>query len=797
MARYGIQINPSPNTFFSLQSFGVYLKSGSEYTIFAGNTSVSNPLTIWRDNPSESVYVQFRATNATPEEHLVTSPAIDEDITIYSFDYKQNGVRLSFTFTAPAPDVMEDVQVYMTHTSKLQLEDIVSGTPLICTRENTSNKLFYTIFGDVEGAGKFFHFTYHNRPPITNTYIEFQNQTLVNTDIDLHPVYGSLSISSIPEGATITLVSIAGTNNVYTTPHTFPSLEVFDYTITLSKYGYFNTTVTLPIEEGRVAIRSYTLSPNPAYHGVLTTTISPPLTQQERILVRNGAGSIVAENIEIFTITGLGNLGVFNFFRPGYIPLRNVPLTISAPLSISYYPLSFTRCKSKVTFTSSPSGAEIWIDGNNTTKVTPSTIEVSGGNRNVVLKKPGYFNDEGNLYIGYSNEIVDTTYQPEMVYNKSLSPLTGTTHTITLRNPTAEEMYVNVAPIYHHTYHEISDGASIIDSQMSGTYVENSTVPIYRKIILAANATQDLEFIVPDAHNPDNLYFFCESWGTCQAAMSLKQEILPPGTYEFECHTERITCDVTLTSYPTGSNVFVTYVPPGNIGYVEETHQFTTPVTLEGVDANISIAENRHLEYRARHHYRFERNGFIPIHLDYVPEVDKLNDIYGDFSRFGGWLEIFPIPSSARIYDEQGILLNDPTSGDSNYKILSGVNVRRRFVLKHETKYDTVAYYKFTGSPGGTQSFTTVLCDNAVNLTIQSTPPGARIYLDEWDTGEVTPHTFEQVPVGSRPYVLDLPDYNKASGTITVNALGEDILDVTLNKIFQHRPTINGETQFF
>ena len=111
---------------------------------------------------------------------------------------------------------------------------------------------------------------------------------------------------------------------------------------------------------------------------------------------------------------------------------------------------------------------------------------------------------------------------------------------------------------------------------------------------------------------------------------------------------------------------------------MEETHQFTTPVTLEGVDANISIAENRHLEYRARHHYRFERNGFIPIHLDYVPEVDKLNDIYGDFSRFGGWLKVFPIPSTARIYDEQ----------DNKNTIQTAAQIRATVISKLYAKYE-------------------------------------------------------------------------------------------------------------
>ena len=61
----------------------------------------------------------------------------------------------------------------------------------------------------------------------------------------------------------------------------------------------------------------------------------------------------------------------------------------------------------------------------------------------------------------------------------------------------------------------------------------------------------------------------------------------------------------------------------------------------------------------------------------------------------------------------------------------------------------------------------------------------------------MTPYTFEQVPVGTHPYIRDVPDYNKSAGNVLVNALGENILDVTLSKIFHYRPTINGETQFF
>ncbi len=53
-----------------------------------------------------------------------------------------------------------------------------------------------------------------------------------------------------------------------------------------------------------------------------------------------------------------------------------------------------------VNFTSEPSGAEIWIDGSNVEKVTPTTISgLKEGNHTYAFRKEGYAVFNGTFYV--------------------------------------------------------------------------------------------------------------------------------------------------------------------------------------------------------------------------------------------------------------------------------------------------------------------------------------------------------------------------------------------------------------
>ena len=54
-----------------------------------------------------------------------------------------------------------------------------------------------------------------------------------------------------------------------------------------------------------------------------------------------------------------------------------------------------------------------------------------------------------------------------------------------------------------------------------------------------------------------------------------------------------------------------------------------------------------------------------------------------------------------------------------------------------------------------------------VNLTFQTFPPGAVVYLDSADTGKITPVTLD-VAEGLHTYMLRLNRYEDLSGEITV-----------------------------
>lgn len=68
-----------------------------------------------------------------------------------------------------------------------------------------------------------------------------------------------------------------------------------------------------------------------------------------------------------------------------------------------------------------------------------------------------------------------------------------------------------------------------------------------------------------------------------------------------------------------------------------------------------------------------------------------------------------------------------------------------------------------------------------VNLTFQTSPPGAQIYLNSADTGKITPVTLD-IAEGTHTYMIRLNRYEDLSGEITVVAGFGYVLDAIMKE---------------
>ncbi len=100
-------------------------------------------------------------------------------------------------------------------------------------------------------------------------------------------------------------------------------------------------------------------------------------------------GAVSAEWVTPFTVAKLdpGNYDV-TFSKPGYLPQTvNMKVEVGRPSSAS---ATLVMAGALLDVSSTPSGANIIVDGNPTGKVTPAQISVDAGQHRVMVKKQGF-----------------------------------------------------------------------------------------------------------------------------------------------------------------------------------------------------------------------------------------------------------------------------------------------------------------------------------------------------------------------------------------------------------------------
>ena len=210
-----------------------------------------------------------------------------------------------------------------------------------------------------------------------------------NVSVTLTPVVttGNITFSSTPSGANIYIDNVLQTP---TTPATITGVSAGSHNYILKLSGYSDATGSVTVTAGQTSSVTVTLTP---VTGSISFSSSP-----------SGAniyldGTLVA--LTPATITGVSaGSHTYKLSLTGYTDATgSVTVTAgqTAAVSVTLTPVVTTG---SISFASTPSGADIYLDGTIQTPKTPATItNVSAGNHSYILRLTGYNDSTGTVTV--------------------------------------------------------------------------------------------------------------------------------------------------------------------------------------------------------------------------------------------------------------------------------------------------------------------------------------------------------------------------------------------------------------
>ncbi|MBL7961598.1 PEGA domain-containing protein, partial [bacterium] len=209
---------------------------------------------------------------------------------------------------------------------------------------------------------------------------------------------GNIQISSNPAGADIYLDNIKSAN---VTPFTLTDLDTGLHEVRLAKSGFFDDSITVRVEDGSTAVRSIMLTPLSTPVGKIFLNSVP--AGAAIFLDGNTTGKITPDTL---TAVVVGDhtikLTLSNYADSTFSVSVSENVTTSQSVTMRALPIG------NVFVTSTPSGAAIFLDGVNSTKVTPDTLKnISSGDHTIKLTRTGYFDSTFTVTVPNANQTVN------------------------------------------------------------------------------------------------------------------------------------------------------------------------------------------------------------------------------------------------------------------------------------------------------------------------------------------------------------------------------------------------------
>jgi hypothetical protein len=713
----------------------VTVTAGSTATIsatFTGNASFSSNPTgaeIWVDGADTGHTTPYTITGLTATNnhtYILKKSGYADQTGTFSIS---SGATTSISVTFPG-------SAYLTSTP--------SGSRIYVDGTDTGHNTPYTIIGLTAGS--------HSYKLTLTGYTDYTG-SFTTTDASTTTVDSTFTPSayftSSPSGASIYLDG--GGTPIGTTPVTITNLSTGLHNYTLSLSGYSDYTGSFTSTAGSTSNITITFA------GSANITSTPTGAQIFLAVSPNPPTDQFITTPSI--ITGLTTAS------PGATTLWNYKLTLSgyADTSGSFTATAGSTISVPVTFpgsasfSSNPTGAEIWIDGVDKGITTPSTVTgLSPTTHSYTLKLSGYKDTNGSFSVtsGTTAIVPLVTFQGNAYFTST---------------PTGARIYIDDADTGVNTPGTVtglSAGSHSYKLRLSGyadfsgslTATDASTISVSSIFTASAYLTS----------TPSGASIYLDGGLTPTGTTNATITNLTEGTHTYKLTlagytdyttgsfsaTAGSTVNVSatfagsayITSTPTGAEIFLA-VSPGN-----PTDQvIITPQTITGLTTASSGAT-------ATWNYKLTKTGYADTSGSFTATAGSTISIPVTFS---GSAYITSTPSGAEIYiDETDTTISTPGT-------VTGLSAG-----SHSYKLTLAGYTDVTGTFTATAGTTVdVPITFAASAYITSTPTGASIYLDgEGSPIGTTPDTLPGLSEGTHNYILTKTGYANYSGSFTATA---------------------------
>ncbi|WP_232473523.1 PEGA domain-containing protein [Thermococcus profundus] len=714
----------------------VTLEPGEERTLNVSLTPRFGYLTVYSTPAGAEVYVDGSLVGRTP-------------VVGYKLSTGRHGVRI----------VKEDYEEYFKNVT------IEPGEITVVNVTLTPKPAVLAINSDPSGAKVYINGTYEGLTPLDltlrpGTYEvklvkkDYENYTSVVTlepgeektlNVSLTPRFGYLTVYSTPSGAEVYVDgSLVGR-----TPVVEYRLSTGRHEVRIVKEDYEEYFVNVTIEPGETTVVNVTLTPKPA---VLTINSDP-----------SGAKAYINGTYEGVTPLNLT-------LRPGTYEVKLVKedyedysITVTLePGEERTLSVSLTPRFGYLTVYSTPSGAEVYVDGSLIGKTPIRDYKLLTGRHEVRIVKEDYEEYFMNVTIEPGEiTVVNVTLTPKpallainsdpsgaKVYingtYKGVTPLNLTlqpgtyevklvkkdyenyTFTVTLEPGEERTLSVSLTPRFGYlTVYSTPAGAGVY---VDGSLVGRSPVVGYK----LSTGRHEVRIVKEDYEE----YF--------------KNVTIEPG--------ETTVVNVTLTPKP--AVLAINSDPSGAKVYINGSYEGVTPLnlTLQPGTYEVKLVKEDYENYTSV--VTLEPGEERTLNVSLTP-------------RFG-YLTVYSVPSDAEVYVDGSLIGRTPVVG---YKLSTG---------RHEVRIVKEDYEEYfvnvTIEPGETTVVNVTLTPKPAVLVINSDPSGAKVYINGTYEG-VTPLNLTLQP-GTYEVKLVKKDYEDYTSVVTLEPGEEKTLNVSLTPRF-------------
>ncbi len=201
---------------------------------------------------------------------------------------------------------------------------------------------------------------------------------------------GSISFASTPSGADI---YVDGALQTPKTPATITGVSAGSHSYRLSLSGYNDATGTVMVTAGQTASVSVTLTPV-----VTTGSISFVSSPSGADIYLDGTLQTAKTPATITNVTAGSH--TYKLSLTGYTDATGTVTVVAGQTATVSVTLTPTGTTGSISFASTPSGADIYLDNVLQTPKTPATItSVSAGNHSYILRFSGYSDATGTVMV--------------------------------------------------------------------------------------------------------------------------------------------------------------------------------------------------------------------------------------------------------------------------------------------------------------------------------------------------------------------------------------------------------------